>query len=531
MEMEMQLNIFVYWDRGYDQMPPMLQTIYKHNKLICEKFDIHLILVDDNNVYDFIEPHEKFKTLKANFKSDIIRYYILNKFGGFWFDTDVIIIKNLKVLYKSFLQQDVQAILDVEYGNNIGCASLCMKPNSICSNFCVNYVKQYLDANKPLKWGEIGPRTAENLWKNHRDQIILNDYNRVKKGCNFICWNERPGFNKTTWFCSNAKMKAKKLIENPECYYVITWTIYKWNNIKENLTDFVFRDNRSVFSHLINDHIVKKSLPDKKINFFKIRQYNWNDTCWSVVLDAISKCHNDSGVVIDCTLEDSFYYGTPRITTEDEWIGISHQPPLILSEMLKKKEIYKYMDKCRGIFCLSQHCKKYLENIFTNVVVENLYHPCPIRTHLFNYKKFIKKKQIRFLGKHLRKYDIFDKLSVSYGKLQGRKFVYINLKDFNISFIDTIMFIDVQDASAMNGVIECMQRNTPLLVCKHPAIIEYLGEKYPFYFESLEEANRKANDISLIYETHLYLKNMNKKKIQVDTFYNDFVHSKIYRNL
>ena len=93
------------------------------------------------------------------------------------------------------------------------------------------------------------------------------------------------------------------------------------------------------------------------------------------------------------------------------------------------------------------------------------------------------------------------------------------------------MFIDVQDASAMNGVIECMQRNTPLLVCKHPAIIEYLGEKYPFYFESLEEANRKANDISLIYETHLYLKNMNKKKIQVDTFYNDFVHSKIYRNL
>ena len=57
----MQLNIFVYWDRGYDQMPPMLQTIYKHNKLICEKFDIHLILVDDNNVYDFIEPHEKFR--------------------------------------------------------------------------------------------------------------------------------------------------------------------------------------------------------------------------------------------------------------------------------------------------------------------------------------------------------------------------------------------------------------------------------------------------------------------------------------
>ena len=73
----------------------MLKTIYKHNKLICERFDIDLILVDDNNVYDFIQPHQKFKILKANFKSDIIRYYMLHKFGGFWFDTDVIIIKNL----------------------------------------------------------------------------------------------------------------------------------------------------------------------------------------------------------------------------------------------------------------------------------------------------------------------------------------------------------------------------------------------------------------------------------------------------
>ena len=42
--------------------------------------------------------------------------------------------------------------------------------------------------------------------------------------------------------------------------------------------------------------------------------------------------------------------------------------------------------------------------------------------------------------------------------------------------------------------------------------IEYLGEKYPFYFDSLKEANEKLNNIDLIRDTHQYLMTFDKRK-------------------
>lgn len=271
----MTFRVFCYWDKGYNYMPSMIQKIYDNNKLICEKFKINLVLLDDNNIYKYITPHKKFKTLRANFKSDIIRYYILDKFGGIWLDTDVIIIKNLNILYNSLLKSSKDVILDVEYENKIGCASIIMKVNSVCSNFCVNYINNYLNSNKPLNWNEIGPNTVEKLYIEYKNNIILNKESIVNKGCNFISWRENPGHNKTNWVYPGkikAKNKADRIMQDINCYYVITWTIYRKNNIKGNLVDFVFKNPQSVFSYLIEKSIVKK----QEIKFVNCDEQEWN---------------------------------------------------------------------------------------------------------------------------------------------------------------------------------------------------------------------------------------------------------------
>jgi hypothetical protein len=54
--------------------------------------------------------------------------------------------------------------------------------------------------------------------------------------------------------------------------------------------------------------------------------------------------------------------------------------------------------------------------------------------------------------------------------------------------------------------LECIRFCTPLLACRHPAIMEYLGQEYPFYFSSQQEANAKISDLSLIRKTHEYLR-------------------------
>ena len=40
--------------------------------------------------------------------------------------------------------------------------------------------------------------------------------------------------------------------------------------------------------------------------------------------------------------------------------------------------------------------------------------------------------------------------------------------------------------------------NTPIVINRLPAVVEYLGADYPFYFNSLEEARDKALNFDLI---------------------------------
>jgi len=250
------VNIFCYWDKGLIALPPMLKIIYDNNVLVCNKYNMNLHFIDDNNVSEYIDVHKRYSKLKANFKSDLIRYYILHKYGGFWFDCDVIIIKDLSSIYYNLIQSAHDIILDVEYNNKeIGCASICMKPNSFASTFCKKYVDSYLNKKKQLFWACIGPFTVKKLYRDHKQYVILNKKKLVKKGCNFICHNNKPGKNKKKWFRKTdtiAESLSNNLINNSNCFYVITWTIYRKNNIKTDIIDFVFKNKRSIFSYLIH---------------------------------------------------------------------------------------------------------------------------------------------------------------------------------------------------------------------------------------------------------------------------------------
>lgn len=264
------INIYQYWGQGYGNMPDFLQYIYITNKEICEKYNINLILLDDININNYITLHKRYNNLAYNFKSDYIRYNILNKYGGFWFDTDVIITKDLNKLYNKI--KNYECMLDIEFNNKIGCCSLFIKKDSTVSNYCMNRVNNILNTKEHLDWEDIGPETVEDLYKKHKSLIYLNDYNTVKKGCNIICWNDNPGHNKDKWYLKteqDAENKAKLLQNNEDCYYIITWTIYREHNMGDNLNNMVFNDKKSIFSYFINykkERFIVKNCKDKEWN-------------------------------------------------------------------------------------------------------------------------------------------------------------------------------------------------------------------------------------------------------------------------
>ena len=81
-------------------------------------------------------------------------------------------------------------------------------------------------------------------------------------------------------------------------------------------------------------------------------------------------------------------------------------------------------------------------------------------------------------------------------------------------------FIDLYDASAVNTIIECIVRNTPIIVNKLPAVVEYLGINYPLYFKDIKNIPTLLKRDNII-NAHRYLKNMDKTFLTIETFISD----------
>ena len=105
-------------------------------------------------------------------------------------------------------------------------------------------------------------------------------------------------------------------------------------------------------------------------------------------------------------------------------------------------------------------------------------------------------------------------------------------EDYDELLSENIIFLDLYDSSANNAIIECIARATPLLVNPLPAVMEYLGEDYPFYYNSLEECAEKAEDLNLVKEAHEYLKECaTRKKLSQEHFKKTFEESEVYNLL
>ena len=73
------------------------------------------------------------------------------------------------------------------------------------------------------------------------------------------------------------------------------------------------------------------------------------------------------------------------------------------------------------------------------------------------------------------------------------------------------------DAAANNTILECIIRNTPIIVNKLPPIIDYLGEDYPLYFKDLDEIPNLLTNKKIL-AAHNYLTKMEKKDLSIDFF-------------
>ncbi len=249
-------NVYVYWDKGIDGMPPMIRHMYEHNQYMANLYSFRVNLITDENIYNFI-PEDTlpalFWKLAPNHKSDIVRYFVLHEKGGIWLDTDIFIIKDINILFNEFMLSDKDAMLDIEHHTEIGCASLFMKKQTDVTRAAVDTIISLLNTKGTnLQWGDLGPLNIQNIYRLYHYKIHLNSFEKVKSGCNYICYNTIPGIYHSSWYLPSteeATTIAQALVNNPDCYYIATWNIYRHNNIHD-INTMVFHDSHSIFYHI-----------------------------------------------------------------------------------------------------------------------------------------------------------------------------------------------------------------------------------------------------------------------------------------
>ena len=99
---------------------------------------------------------------------------------------------------------------------------------------------------------------------------------------------------------------------------------------------------------------------------------------------------------------------------------------------------------------------------------------------------------------------------------------YVNSYEYDELLKKNIIFIHLYDSSANNTILEAISYKVPIIVNKHPAVVEYLGENYPLYYEDENEINDNFISSERILNAYNYLNEYN---------FNDFSYKRFNEEL
>lgn len=275
---------------------------------------------------------------------------------------------------------------------------------------------------------------------------------------------------------------------------------------------------------------------------------------WPYVFKYLETVHSRNGILFDDFVEQNFCYKDKPTVYREPWVGVFHHPPTIpyfgnlredLLVMMQKPEFIESAKNLKMAFALSEHLAQFLRRYLKCPVVV-LKHPCGIPNLKWTLERYSRNrhKTLIQVGYYLRNTQLVNQIPLSsfhklrlwtkkdwvrefdervrkywagirreYGGYTDMTFIPASHYDSYLS--NNIVVMEVFDASASNGVLDCIVRNTPIIINKNPAVVEYLGENYPLYFKDPSEIPGIAKRAE---EAHEYLKKMDKTWLNAELF-------------
>ena len=289
---------------------------------------------------------------------------------------------------------------------------------------------------------------------------------------------------------------------------------------------------------------------------------------WSFVIDQLrSQLYAPDGILCISALEENISQEEP-IT--EPWIGFVHQVPRSnypwypdLERMLMDESFKKSLEKCHGLFVISTRIKNYLVERVPVPVAKVIYPITPFPDELkFSREKFEfeSTRRVLFIGEFMRNFQSFFDLKAPdrYEKILLRSSdvdlsnLYNNKRDkvplmtndsvcvrewvsneeYDHLLSSSIVFLNLFDAGANTTVIECLARHTPLVINRLPGVEEYLGNEYPLYYDTLDEASELLDNDNKLMEASRYMSwYLEHNPLTGERFIQEFAGSAIFRSL
>lgn len=256
---------------------------------------------------------------------------------------------------------------------------------------------------------------------------------------------------------------------------------------------------------------------------------------WRYAIAALRPLDNGAAPRLVGSVEERFAWGRGAPGGRAlycDWVGVLHNPPSIPdnfnharvspSEVLSRPEWRESRARCVLLVTLSEYLARHVRLLDPSLRVVSLPHPTArarLRWALTSGRRG--SWPILHVGWWLRRMDSFARLcthrtrimldlrhswveDILKGQLNAcglqalpptiQRLTFLSSSQYDALLARSVVFLDLIDASANNAIIECMTRGTPVIVNRLPAIEEYLGDDYPLYFRSLDEAAALADD-------------------------------------
>jgi len=301
---------------------------------------------------------------------------------------------------------------------------------------------------------------------------------------------------------------------------------------------------------------------------------------WAYALEALELLCTPQGILLDTFIEANFGWNLKNAQDEgvvpyrEPWVGFVHNPPGIPEwheyysapqVMFATSAWRESVPHCRGLLTLSQTMAEWLRQK-TGLPVVALVHPTETPAVRFDWPRFVRNPEPKVVqvGWWLRRFSSIYELPVSRFQrailtpvLPQReaefhhaltrdisranrslaaedpvlRLPHLTHEAFDELLSENIVFLHLYDSVCNNTLVECIVRETPVLVNPLPSVVEYLGPEYPLYFATLAEAGQKAEDRGCVRAAHEYLCTMPKHPFTAEHFCRSLAESEWYRSL